>query len=93
MLLIRRFNISQYVLGALRGSLSLSHICLIYLPFAVKIAFVHSFDLAITLSKSDFVLPFLQCFLVSFDVFLLIWFLLSLPVDKLLSLSVNQFCC
>ena len=59
LLLKKRFNIFQYVLGAVSGLLSFLLSSLIYFSLAAKIISVHSFDLVSAFSKSVFFLPFL----------------------------------
>ena len=59
LLLKKRFNIFQYVLGAISGLFSFLLISLIYFSLAAKIMLVHSFDLVSAFSKSVFFLPFL----------------------------------
>ena len=52
LLLRKRFNIFQYVLGAVSGLLSFLLNSLIYFSLAAKIILVHSFDLVSAFSKS-----------------------------------------
>ena len=54
LLLKKRFNIFQYVLGAVSGLLSFFLNSLMYFPLADKIISVHSFDLVSAFSKSVF---------------------------------------
>ena len=59
LLLKKRFNIFQYVLGAISGLLRFLLSSLIYVSLAATIISVHLFDLVSAFSKSVFFLPFL----------------------------------
>ena len=59
LLLKKRLNIFQYVLGAISGLLRFLLSSLIYVSLAATIISVHLFDLVSAFSKSVFFLPFL----------------------------------
>ena len=84
LLLKKRFNIFQYVLGAVSGLLSFLLNSLIYFSLAAKIISVHSFDLVSAFSKSVF-------FYHSYNIVLLNWSVLLIYSLQFLSSKVGPY--
>ena len=84
LLLKIRFNIFQYVLGAVLGLLSFLLNSLMYFSLAAKIILVHSFDLVSAFSKSVF-------FYHSYNIVLLNWSVLLIYSLQFLSSKVGPY--
>ena len=84
LLLKKRFNIFQYVLGAVLGLLSSLLNSVTYFSLATKIISVHSFDLVSAFSKSVF-------FYHSYSIVLLNWSVLLIYSLQFLSAMVDPY--